>query len=171
MYFRPSATAGWQEGRGPWELTRDSIMKPEGGAREVPTSQPGILPSSICYAAIPPPSKLSPDADTLNPKRTPPALGSAQKCTAHPITPLKRGVTVLTWLDASTRIVSSSQSLYGDLQHDLLRCLQANDTEMGICIAVAPRKSDNVRRPPAPRSPTRGLRLCQMSPLRASSST
>lgn len=120
--------AGWQEGRGALGAQPGLDMKPEREHAKLPTSRSGILPSTTCYAAIPPPSKLSPDVDTFNPKRTPPALAICTRCASHPITPQDRGVTILTWLDASTRSVSSPQSLCGNLQHAQLRCLHLYGT-------------------------------------------
>lgn len=123
---RRGPIAGWQEARGTLGvLTRNSIMKPEKGARRAPAEY---------HLRLNFPQKT----DSFNPKQTPPASGI---CIAHPITPQKRGVTVLTWLDVSTRVVSSSQSLCGNLQHDrLLVCLRAPDTGKVYLRAAVPRK-------------------------------
>lgn len=138
---RRGPIAGWQEGRGTLGvLTRNPIMKPEEGARRAPAASQGscrknhLLPAQQYHLRLNFPQKT----DSFNPKQTPPALGI---CIAHPITPQKRGVTVLTWLDVSTRVVSSSQSLCGNLQHDLLLvCLRASDTGKVYLRAAVPRK-------------------------------
>lgn len=138
---RRGPIAGWQEGRGTLGVrTRNSILKPEEGARRAPAAGQGSRhnnPPATC-AAIPPPPKLSPEKRLVQPKTDATCLGI---CIAHPITPQKRGVTVLTWLDVSTRVVSSSQSLCGNLQHDrLLVCLRASDTGKVYLRAAVPRK-------------------------------
>lgn len=169
---RRGPIAGWQEGRGTLGLlTRNSIMKPEKGARRAPAAGQGschknhLLLAQQYHLRLKFPQK----SDTFNPKQTPPALGI---CIAHPITPQKRGVTVLTWLDVSTRVVSSSQSLCGNLQHDrLLMCLRPSDTGKVYLRAAVPRKHVETWKPSPSRSSHRGLQLHQASPSRASSST
>lgn len=72
---RRGATCGIARGAGgPGLLTWDSIMKPESEAHQAPTVSQGSFRQPSCCAAIPPPSKLSPQDDTLNLKQTPPAL-------------------------------------------------------------------------------------------------